>query len=70
MLKDFLMTSPQDARGLFLLSSANCRLGDFAAAEEVARKLLALDPTSIPALRALSAALVGAPRVSRRSSIC
>ena len=58
-LKDFLVTSPQDARGLFLLSSANLQAGDFAAAEEVARKLLTLEPTSIPALRALSAALMG-----------
>ncbi|MGH9176498.1 MAG: tetratricopeptide repeat protein [Vicinamibacterales bacterium] len=58
-LKDYLMTSPQDARGLFLLASANLQTRDFAAAEEIARKLLALDPTSLPGLRALSAALVG-----------
>jgi tetratricopeptide (TPR) repeat protein len=58
VLKDFLMTAPQDARGLFLLSTANLRLGDLPGAEEVARKLLALDPTSIQGLHALSAALV------------
>lgn len=58
VLKDFLMTAPQDARGLFLLSSASLRLGDLAGAEDVARTLLALDPRSIPALHALSAALV------------
>lgn len=58
-LKDFLSTNPQDARGLFLLASANLQTGDFTAAEEVGRRLLALDPTSIPAMRALSAALVG-----------
>jgi tetratricopeptide (TPR) repeat protein len=58
VLKDFLMTAPQDARGLFLLSTANLRMGDLAGAEDVARKLLALDPTSIPALHALSSALV------------
>jgi tetratricopeptide (TPR) repeat protein len=58
VLKDFLVTAPQDARGLFLLSTANLRLGDLKGAEEVARKLLGLDPTSIPALHALSAALV------------
>lgn len=57
-LKDFLMTSPQDARGLFLLSTANLRLGDVAGAEEVARKLVALDPTSIPGLHALSDSFV------------
>jgi tetratricopeptide (TPR) repeat protein len=59
VLKDYLMTSPQDARALFLLASANLQTNDFAAAEEVSRKLIALDPTSIPGLRALSAALAG-----------
>jgi tetratricopeptide (TPR) repeat protein len=58
VLKDFLMTAPQDARGLFLLSTAQLRLGELAGAEDVARKLLALDPRSIPALHALSSALV------------
>jgi len=57
-LKDFLMTAPQDARGLFLLSTANLRLGDIKGAEDIARKLMALDPTSIPGLHALSAALI------------
>jgi tetratricopeptide (TPR) repeat protein len=57
-LKDFLMTAPQDARGLFLLSTANLRLGEIKGAEDVARKLLAVDPTSIQGLHALSAALV------------
>jgi tetratricopeptide (TPR) repeat protein len=58
VLKDFLMTAPQDARGLFLLSTASLRLGDVKGAEDVARKLMALDPTSIPGLHALSAALI------------
>lgn len=58
VLKDFLMTAPQDARGLFLLSTASLRLGDSTAAEDLARKLLALDPSSIAALHALSSALV------------
>jgi tetratricopeptide (TPR) repeat protein len=58
VLKDFLMTAPQDARGLFLLSTAQLRLGDLAGAEDIARKLLALDPKSIPALHALSSVLV------------
>ena len=57
VLKDFLMTAPQDARGLFLLSTANLRLGDVKGAEEIARKLVALDPSSIQGLHALSAAL-------------
>jgi tetratricopeptide (TPR) repeat protein len=59
VLKEYLVTSPQDARGLFLLSSANLQMRDFTAAEEVARKLLALDPSSLAGLRALSAALAG-----------
>jgi tetratricopeptide (TPR) repeat protein len=58
VLKDFLMTAPQDARGLFLLSAAQLRLGDYTGAEDVARQLLALDPTSMQALQALSSALV------------
>jgi tetratricopeptide (TPR) repeat protein len=58
VLKDFLMTAPQDARGLFLLSSANLRLGDSEGAEAVARKLLAIDPTSTQGLHALSGALI------------
>jgi tetratricopeptide (TPR) repeat protein len=57
-LKDFLMTAPQDARGLFLLSTANLRLGDLPGAEDVARKLLAIDPVSIQGLHALSSVLV------------
>jgi tetratricopeptide (TPR) repeat protein len=58
LLKDFLMTAPQDARGLFLLSTANLRIGDHAGAEEVARRLVALDPTSVQGLHALTAALL------------
>jgi len=58
VLKDFLMTAPQDARGLYLLSTANLRLGDYPGADEVARKLLAIDPTSIPGMQALSTSLV------------
>jgi tetratricopeptide (TPR) repeat protein len=58
VLKDFLMTAPQDARGLFLISTASLRLGDVKVAEDMARKLMALDPTSVQGLHALSAALV------------
>jgi tetratricopeptide (TPR) repeat protein len=57
-LKDFLMTSPQDDRGLFLLSTANLQLGDFAGAEEVARRLIAIDPTSTQGLHALAASMM------------
>ena len=58
VLKDFLMTAPQDARGLFLLSTASLRLADHDGAEDIARKLVALDPTSIAGLHALSSALL------------
>jgi tetratricopeptide (TPR) repeat protein len=58
VLKDFLMTAPQDARGLFLLSTANLRLGEIDGAATVARQLLAVDPNSLQGLHALSAALV------------
>ncbi len=57
-LKQFVTANPQDARALFLLSSAHLLAGDAPAAEEVARKLIALDPTSIPGLRATAAALI------------
>lgn len=58
VLKDFLMTAPQDTRGLFLLSTANLRLGEIKGAEDIARKLVALEPTNIQGLHALSAALI------------
>ncbi len=58
-LKEVLQASPQDGRALFLLSNAHLQSRDFAAAEETARKLVALDATSIPAVRALAAALAG-----------
>jgi tetratricopeptide (TPR) repeat protein len=58
VLKEFLVTAPQDARGLFLLASANLRLGDAPGAEEAARRLIALDPTSIQGMHALSSALI------------
>jgi tetratricopeptide (TPR) repeat protein len=57
-LKDYLMTNPQDARGLVMLSRAHLELGDFANAEEAARRLLALDPTSLNGVQALADTLV------------
>ncbi len=50
----FLKTNPNDARALYLLSSAQRMGGDTAGAEETARTLLGLDPTSVPALSALA----------------
>ncbi|HVL36233.1 MAG TPA: tetratricopeptide repeat protein, partial [Burkholderiales bacterium] len=58
VLKDFLMTAPQDARGLYLLSTTHLRLGEYGAAEDVARKLVALDATSLSGIDALSSALM------------
>jgi tetratricopeptide (TPR) repeat protein len=58
VLKDLLVTAPQDTRGLFLLSTASLRLGDLQGAEGLARKLLDVDPTSTQGLHALSSALV------------
>jgi tetratricopeptide (TPR) repeat protein len=58
-LTKFLSTAPNDARAMFLLASAHLQASEYGAAETTARKLLALDPTSVPALRALAAALSG-----------
>lgn len=57
VLTELLKTSPNDARVLYMLSSAERTAGDDKAAEATARKLLALDPTSIGGLRALAAVL-------------
>ena len=64
------MTAPQDARGLFLLSTANLRLGDFAGADEVARKLLAHRSDQHPGPAGALHVARRAPRVSqgRRSA--
>jgi tetratricopeptide (TPR) repeat protein len=53
-LKELLTSNPQDARALYLLSMANRQLGDLPAAEEAARKMLAIDPSSVTGLYALS----------------
>lgn len=54
VLKDFLLTSPEDSRGLLLLSRANLELGDLNGAEEIARRLIAVDPGSVQGLHALA----------------
>ena len=41
-----------------MLSTANLRLGDYSGAEEVGRKLLAVDPNSIAAMQALTTSFV------------
>jgi tetratricopeptide (TPR) repeat protein len=64
-LKDYLVTNPQDARGLLMLARAHMELGDFTNAEETARRLLALDPTSLTGTQAL-AEVLGARRDYRK----
>jgi tetratricopeptide (TPR) repeat protein len=53
-LKEILDGAPNDPRALYLLSSANRQLGDLAAAEDAARRMLTVDPKSVTALYALS----------------
>jgi tetratricopeptide (TPR) repeat protein len=53
VLTDLLKGSPNDTRVLYLLSMAEREDGDMAAAEATARRIIAIDPTSITGLRAL-----------------
>ena len=57
VLGELLKASPNDARVLYLLSMAERTDGDMKAAEATARRILALDPTSVTGLRALVAVL-------------
>jgi predicted Zn-dependent protease len=57
ILQELLKTSPNDARILYMLSSAQRAAGDEKAAEATARKLLASDPTNVGGLRALVSVL-------------
>jgi tetratricopeptide (TPR) repeat protein len=54
VLKELLGASPNDTRALYLLSSASRQLGEFQAAEDAARKMIAIDPTTVTGLYALS----------------
>ncbi len=54
VVDEFLKTNPNDARALYLLSTSQRIAGDSAGAEETARTLLGLDPTSVPGLSALA----------------
>ena len=49
--------TPNDTRVLYLLSTAERTDGDLTAAEATARRILAIDPTSVTGLRALVAVL-------------
>src|SRR5688572_25576068 len=57
VLGDLLKASPNDTRVLYLLSLAERTDGDMKAAEATARRILAVDPTSVTGLRALVAVL-------------
>jgi tetratricopeptide (TPR) repeat protein len=57
VLGDLLKASPNDARVLYLLAMAERTDRDLPAAEATARRMLALDPTSVTGLRALVAVL-------------
>lgn len=52
-----LESNPNDARALYLLSTAQRAGGDLPGAEETARKLIALEPTSVPGFSALAQVL-------------
>jgi predicted Zn-dependent protease len=53
-LKEILAGAPQDTRALYFLAAANRELGDYVAAEDAARKLLAAEPSSVAGLNALA----------------
>ena len=57
VLADLVKATPNDTRVLYLLSTAERTDGDLTAAEATARRILAIDPTSVAGLRALVAVL-------------
>jgi tetratricopeptide (TPR) repeat protein len=57
VLGDLLKGSPNDTRVLYLLAMAERTDGDVKAAEGTARRILAIDPTSVTGLRALVSVL-------------
>ncbi len=57
VLQELLKASPNDARVLYMLSTAERSAGDDKAAEATARKIIAADPTNVAGLRALVAVL-------------
>ena len=66
-LVDLLKASPDDTRLLYLMSTAARLLNDGEGAEAAARKILAIDPTSVAGLNALARAL--ADRYQYRSVV-
>lgn len=57
-LNELLKTSPEDTRLLYLLSTASRQLQDTKGAEDAARRILAIDPTSLAGLSALARSLM------------
>ena len=57
-LTELLKTNPDDARLLYLMSSASRQLEDFKGAEDAARRILAIDPASLAGLSALARTLM------------
>lgn len=57
-LSELLKTSPDDTRLLYLLSTASRQLQDTRGAEDAARRILAIDPTSLAGLSALARSLM------------
>ena len=57
ILGDLIKANPNDARLLYMLSTAERTAGDDKAAEATARKLMAIEPNNIGGLRALSSVL-------------
>lgn len=57
LLSELIKASPNDARLLYMLSTAERTAGDDKAAEVTARKLMSVDPANIGGMRALSSVL-------------
>ena len=57
-LKQIVSSAPQDTRALYLLSNASRQVGDLPAAEDAARKLLAIEPANLSGLYALSVVML------------
>jgi tetratricopeptide (TPR) repeat protein len=57
-LTELLETNPDDVRLLYMLSTASRQLDDSKGAEDAARRILAIDPTSLTGLNALSRTLM------------
>ncbi len=57
VLGELLKATPNDARLLYMMSTAERTAGDDAAAEATARKLMAIDPANVGGMRALASVM-------------